>query len=162
MTPSTGVIADADVSITKSATAPSPLVIGSPVSYTLTASNAGPGSASTVVVTDVLPSNLTYVSTTCAGAMAAGQTFTWNVGTLANGANVACNIVTSVNAFGPISNTANITSSTGDPSSANNSGNATLGGAPFPIATQVPSIGTLGMLLLGLILTAAAVVAIRR
>ncbi len=130
------VISDADISIAKTAAAPTPLIVGSTVTYTLAASNAGPGDADAVVVTDTLPANLTYVSNTCA-ATVAGQLFTWNIGTLANGANAACDIVTTVNTFGPIDNTANIASTTNDPTPGNNASTSSLAGVPFPADVSI-------------------------
>ncbi len=143
------VASDADVSITKTAAAPSPLVVGSMITYTLTAANAGPGDADNVVVTDSLPANLTYVSNTCAAAVA-GQDVTWTIGMLANGANATCDIVTSVNNFGPIDNTANIATTTNDPTPGNNASTASLAGVPFPAdvgvtLTSDAPMGSLGV-----------------
>ncbi len=120
--------ANADVSIVKTAVAPNPIVIGSTITYTLAASNAGPGPASNVVVTDPLPANVTYVSNTCGAAFAA-PTVTWTIGDLASGANASCNIVVTVNAVGQISNTATITADQTDPNMANNSSTVVLAGA---------------------------------
>jgi len=121
-------VVDSDVSVTKVATAPSPVVITSAVSYLLTASNAGPADAADAVVTDTLPANLTYVNNDC-GATVAGQTVTWNIGMIANGANATCTINTTVNAVGAISNTASIAISNNDPNPANNAGTSALAGA---------------------------------
>ena len=126
-----GTVPSADVSVTKSAAAPAPLLVGSSITYTLNASNAGPGQADAVAVTDSLPDNVTYVSNTCGAAFAA-PTVTWNIGTLAAAGSATCDIVVTVNNFGPIDNTANITTSTTDPNPANNAGTASLGGVPFP------------------------------
>ncbi len=158
--PGTCPAVDADVSVTKTAAAPNPLLVGSTVTYTLTAANAGPGDAGAVVVTDSLPAQLTYVSNTCA-ATVVGQDVTWNIGVLANGANATCDIVSTVNAFGPIANTANIASSSMDLIPGNNTATASLAGVPFPV-TQIPTLGQLGMLLLVLILAVAGVIVIRR
>ncbi|MEZ5442339.1 MAG: DUF11 domain-containing protein [Lysobacterales bacterium] len=122
---------DADIAVAKTVAAPAAPVVGDAVTYTLTASNAGPGDAMNVVVTDTLPANLTYVSNTC-GAAVAGQVVTWTIGTLANGGNATCDIATTINNFGPVDNTATITSDTADPNGANNSATASLGGVPFP------------------------------
>ncbi len=123
-------VASADVSIIKTAAAVDPVVIGSTITFTLTASNAGPSDATAVTVTDALPANVTYVSNTC-GATFAAPTVTWNIATLAAGASLVCDIVVTVNNFGPISNTATITAA-GDPNGANNSSTVVLGGVPFP------------------------------
>lgn len=125
------VVQDADVSVTKAATAPAAPVVGDTVTFSLTASNAGPADAENVVVTDVLPVNLTYVSNSCGAAFAAG-TVTWTIGTLTNGATQNCDIATTINNFGPISNTATIASTTTDPNATNDSSTVALAGAPFP------------------------------
>jgi uncharacterized repeat protein (TIGR01451 family) len=120
--------ANADVSIVKTAAAPSPLNVGDTITYTLAASNAGPGPASNVVVTDPLPANVTYVSNTCGAAFAA-PTLTWTIGNLVALANVSCDVVVTVNAVGPINNTASITADQTDPNAANNNSTAALAGA---------------------------------
>ncbi|MCB1587598.1 MAG: DUF11 domain-containing protein [Xanthomonadales bacterium] len=119
---------NADLTMTKTAAAPSPLVVGDTITYTLMAANAGPGDATGVVVTDALPANVTYVSNTCGATVAAGLV-TWNIGALANGAGASCDVVVTVNAVGPISNTATATGDQTDPTPANNAGTADLGGA---------------------------------
>ncbi|MCB1643376.1 MAG: DUF11 domain-containing protein, partial [Xanthomonadales bacterium] len=126
-----GSLPNADLSITKTAAAPANPAVGDTVTYTVSVSNAGPGDGDMVVVTDTLPANLTYVSNTC-GATVAGQTVTWNIGMLANGASVSCNIATTINNFGPIDNTATVAANSTDPNGANNSATAGVGGVPFP------------------------------
>ena len=58
----------ADLAITK--TGPASVVAGTNVVYTITVTNAGPSNAEGVVVTDVTPTGLTFVSNTgdCATA----------------------------------------------------------------------------------------------
>ena len=140
---------DADVSIVKTSAAPTPLLVGSTVTYTLAAANAGPGDADNVVVSDTLPNNLTHVSNTC-GATVAGQAVTWNIGMLANGGSASCDVVTMVNDFGPIANTATIATTTNDPTPANNSSTDSLAGVPFPAdvgvtLTSDAPVGSLGV-----------------
>ena len=53
------VTALADVSIQKTAT-PSPAVAGQPIDYTITVANAGPSSATGVIVTETLPAEFVY------------------------------------------------------------------------------------------------------
>jgi len=55
------VTAIADVTVAKAA-APSPVQAGTPLTYTLTVSNAGPSTAATVVATDALPSNAAFLN----------------------------------------------------------------------------------------------------
>ncbi|HEY5837981.1 MAG TPA: Calx-beta domain-containing protein, partial [Pyrinomonadaceae bacterium] len=119
----------ADVSITKT-DAPDPVVTGSNVTYTITVTNNGPAIANSVVVTDNLPGNVTFVSCASTGAgVCAGSgnnrsiTFT----SLAAGASETITLVATANgpAGTPISNTATVSSTTTDSISANNSATAT-------------------------------------
>jgi uncharacterized repeat protein (TIGR01451 family) len=120
---------DADVAIAKTAQVSGPLSVGSNFTYTLTATNNGPASASNVVVSDTLPPQVTYVSNNC-GATAVGNAVTWTIGTLANAASQSCVITVQVAQTGAISNTATITTTSNDPVPANNSATNTLAGAP--------------------------------
>ncbi|HSL84311.1 MAG TPA: DUF11 domain-containing protein, partial [Thermoanaerobaculia bacterium] len=81
----------------------------------------GPSDATNVVVTDPLPAAVTYVSDTCGGSNV--PPWTWNVGTLAAGATVSCDLVVSIdpNPPGSISNTASVTSDVFDDDLSNNS-----------------------------------------
>jgi uncharacterized repeat protein (TIGR01451 family) len=121
--------ASADVTITKVAVGvPTPTLLGSTFSYTLTASNVGPSTATALVVTDTLPATLDLVSNDC-GASYVDPTLSWNIATLAPGASVVCNLNVVVADLGQIVNTASITSGTTDPNGANNAATATLTGA---------------------------------
>jgi uncharacterized repeat protein (TIGR01451 family) len=141
--------ASADLSITKVAVGvPTPLLVGSTFSYTLTASNAGPSTATAVVVTDVLPATLDLVSTDC-GAAYADPTLTWNIGTLAPGANAVCNLSVVVAELGPIVNTATIASATADPNGANNASTSTLTGAELTDMSISLSANVMGNLAVG-------------
>ena len=64
----------ADLSIVKTDSA-DPVETGTNLTYTFTVSNAGPGSASGVTLTDTLPSGVTFVSSTTAGAWAPAPTW---------------------------------------------------------------------------------------
>ncbi len=112
--------AEADLEITKEDSADPPPA-GQDLIYTLTVENLGPSDALNVVVSDALPSEVTYVSDDCGGTNT--PPWTWNVGTLADGATVTCNITVSINPTPPasISNTATVDSDTTDPVSGNDS-----------------------------------------
>ena len=119
-------IQSADLSIVK-ADATDPINSGANQTYTITVTNNGPNSATGVEVTDVLPSDLTFVSGNVGGNAAAvtivGSTITADVGTLANGATSTITIVATVaaNAASPLSNTATVASTPNtDPNLANN------------------------------------------
>jgi uncharacterized repeat protein (TIGR01451 family) len=101
------------VTLTKSATTTT-LTVGSRDTFTLTAANAGPSESGQVVVTDVLPNGLGYVSSTpsncvssCVGVTA--QTVTWTVSDLAPGANATLQVVVKGTAPGAVLNTASFT-----------------------------------------------------
>ncbi|MHA0042163.1 beta strand repeat-containing protein [Deinococcus sp. PEB2-63] len=122
--------ATADVSITK--TAVGFAKPGDTITYTLTVGNAGPNAADGVSVTDTLPTGVTYVSSTPAGAVS-GQTLTWTLGTLpAGGSQVITVVVTapveatllSTPATRTLTNTASVSSATTDPTPANNTATA--------------------------------------
>jgi len=61
-------------------------VVGEQFSYTITATNNGPDTATGVQVTDVIPAGLTFNSYTASQGTYNSATGMWNVGTLASGA----------------------------------------------------------------------------
>ncbi len=78
------------------------------VIFTLTVSNNGPSNATSVEVTDVLPSGFTYISDDGAGDYL-DTTGIWDVGTLTNGSTETLNITALVNASGDYVNVAEVT-----------------------------------------------------
>jgi len=120
----------ADVAITKTDGAATE-VSGTPVTYTLTASNAGPSNAPGTTVADTFPASLSGCSTTCVGAGGGTCTAGPTAGNLNDVANLpaggsvtytsTCNI--SPSATGTLSNTATVTTAGGitDPATGNNS-----------------------------------------
>jgi uncharacterized repeat protein (TIGR01451 family) len=102
----------AAVTLTKSASTLTPEAHTNDT-FTLTASNAGPSSSGAVVVTDVLPAGLAYVSSTAATGtvVISGQTVTWTIPNLGSpvGAQSTLSIVVSVNTTAAVSNTATFT-----------------------------------------------------
>src|SRR6185295_3774949 len=107
-----------------------PVTVGSDITYTITVTNNGIGSASNVVVTDNLPSSLTFVSCNSSGGGVcggAGNNRTINFSSLGVGASATITIVGTVNGTGgaSISNTASVSSATTDPNNANDSAIAT-------------------------------------
>jgi uncharacterized repeat protein (TIGR01451 family) len=126
--------AQADVSITKTDSL-DPVLPGDNLSYTLTVSNANASYADNVVVTDILPAGLSYVSATPSqGSLCTfdspNRTVTCPVGQLANNATATVTIATTVNlsiATATINNTASVTSETYDPVLTNNTATQTTG-----------------------------------
>ena len=115
----------ADLSLSKSVNDATPNV-GDQVIFTITVSNAGPYAATGVLVKDVLPAGLTYVSDDGSGAYTNG-TGIWNVGTVNAAASATLHITASVTstAVSGVTNTAEITGSDQfDPDSTVNNNNA--------------------------------------
>jgi uncharacterized repeat protein (TIGR01451 family) len=133
---STQVQAQADVSIVKSG--PATIARNTTFTYTLTVSNAGPSTATSILVTDTLPaSGVTYVAGTTRlnGAVVpdntSGTVFPvdspgLNIGSLNAGATATITFQARTNnTTGTRVNQATVSNSTTDPSSANNSSSVT-------------------------------------
>ena len=71
-----------DLTITK--TGPATAAVGDVITYALVYTNKGPISASSVVLTDFLPSQMTPVTNTLGTGTLTGNTITWNLGSLAS------------------------------------------------------------------------------
>jgi uncharacterized repeat protein (TIGR01451 family) len=116
-------MASADLAVTKTGTAAADA--GGSVSYTITVTNHGPSAATSVVVTDVLDDGLIYDagSTSPTPDDVTGQTVTWNVASLANGADTVFTLGATVDGDAPtsVTNTASVSSATNDPNPANDS-----------------------------------------
>ncbi len=115
----------ADLSLAKSVSNSAPAT-GSTVTYTLTVANAAgsTSSASGIVVRDVLPSGVSFVSASGTGTYNS-TTGEWAVGTLAAGQNasLAITVTVTANAGSSVTNSAEITaSSVGDSDSTVNNG----------------------------------------
>jgi uncharacterized repeat protein (TIGR01451 family) len=104
----------ADLSITKTASVSEPIV-GEEISYVIEASNAGPFTTAGVVVEDVLPEGVTFLSASsstdgggcdpCSYDETTGQ---WTIGPLTDGETATLVIVVRVESEGEITNTARI------------------------------------------------------
>lgn len=128
----TSVTASADLSVTKT-DSPDPVVAGSLLTYTITASNAGPSTAHAVLLTDTIPAGTTYVggvdnngNTVCTLVQVA--TVECAVGTLQPGQNAVVQLTVRVSpSLDPgtvLHNTVVISSSTPDPVAGNNTATA--------------------------------------
>ncbi|UBV41692.1 DUF11 domain-containing protein [Deinococcus taeanensis] len=129
-------VGGADVSITKTAT--STVLPGGTVTYTLVVSNAGPSAAANVVITDVLPSSVTYQSWSVTPNGQAGTfsnssgTLSWTHASLMSGATRTYTVLVkapdapAVKAgTTSVQNTATVSTDTFDPASGNNSSSGT-------------------------------------
>lgn len=148
-------LVEADLGLLKSA-----VVNGSQIVFTLTVQDTGSACGATgVVVTDDLPADVTYVSDDCGGVN--GTPWVWNVGTLASGASAVCNITVDINpdAVLPITNTATVTATQLDTVPDNDTATVVVGS---PSTVEIPTLGSLGLALLLILLALVAVYQLRR
>ena len=145
-TVTTAVINQADLAVTKTASA-SAVQVGGNVTYVVTVANSGPNSALNVTLTDALPAGLTFVSNsgasgwTCVNPTAgSGGTLTCSISSLASGGTATFTIVANVRcgvARGTvIANPANLSSSTPEPNPSNNASTVSVTASnPSPVLT---------------------------
>ena len=125
----------ADLAIVK--TGPALVTEGNTYSYSLAVTNNGPATATGVTVTDVLPTNTTYVSAS-AGCLQAADTVTCTAGTLASGASTSFTItVTAGSALSVINNTGTVAGNQFDPNTANNTSTVRTTLNHNPVCTAV-------------------------
>jgi uncharacterized repeat protein (TIGR01451 family) len=136
-----------DLSITK--TASGPAFATQTLTYNIAVANLGPNNAAAVVVTDVLPSGVTFVSATpTQGTCSGTTTITCNLGAIANPGNASIVLKVIPTAAGPLSNTASVSAAPQpDPNSANDSATSTVTVAP---SSNIPALGGWAKMLLAL------------
>ncbi|MCC9601588.1 DUF11 domain-containing protein [Stieleria sp. JC731] len=122
-----------DVTIAKSASDSTP-ASGSNVTYTIDLTNDGPSTATGVILTDDIPSGLTFVSGTLDGQSATsnGTTVTFPSVTLSDGETKSATLVFTVGATqdGTITNTASVTADAGETDTSNNSDSVDVTATP--------------------------------
>ena len=118
----------ADLAVFKVVDDPNPNV-GDTITFTVEVDNFGPDAATQVVVNDILPAGLTFVSaSTSTGAYAGGV---WTVGTVAAGGSATLTVTATVNAPTspgipqPVTNTATVSGREYDPDPSNNTDSVT-------------------------------------
>ena len=123
-----------DVAVMK--TGPTNVYAGTNFSYTITLTNSGFATASNVVASDVLPTNVTFVSASGNGTNNSGVV-NWNLGNLA--VNATSNLTLTVTApfSGNITNVATVAASTPDSNPGNNTSS--------PVATTVTPVADLAI-----------------
>ncbi len=142
------VVRVADIAVEKAA-APRVVLAGQDVMYTITATNRGPSDASGVVVSEVLPAEVTLIVATPSQGTYEPSTGTWTVGDLPLGATATLTITATVNVAGRISNTAIKTGGNEfDPVTRNDSAAAALNavvvadvGIDVEVADENPVVG---------------------
>jgi uncharacterized repeat protein (TIGR01451 family) len=141
------VSASADLSITK--TGPSTVNPNTNASYMINVSNAGSSNSQNVTVTDVIPSNTSFVSATPSqGSCSGTSTVTCSLGTINAGSSATIALVLHVNSGTAVTNSASVTADTLDPNLANNtSTTATASPTPLP-SSLILILAGLGVLVL--------------
>jgi uncharacterized repeat protein (TIGR01451 family) len=95
---------------------PNPVFSGDYLNYQITITNQGPNLASSVVITDTLPSGVTYSSAALSQGTSAvtGGTVVCSLGSISNGATATATIRVIAGAPGTIVNTATVTTASTD------------------------------------------------
>jgi uncharacterized repeat protein (TIGR01451 family) len=133
-----------DVQITKVA-APSPVVPGANLTYTITVTNAGPDPAASVSLSDTLPIGTTFASLVSPGgwscttpAVGAGGTVSCSLASMSVGSAVfTLTVAVNPAAVGTVSNTATVSTTTTD---ANPGNNASISNTPIDGAPTITNI----------------------
>jgi uncharacterized repeat protein (TIGR01451 family) len=125
---------------------PDPVGRGGALGYSLTVTNAGPSAATSVLVTDTLPSSVTFVSATPSQGTCgqSGGTVSCPLGTINSGSQATVAIRVTPNVAGTIANSASVSSTVGDPTPANNTDTeqTTVTGGPPPPSDCVGTPGS--------------------
>lgn len=116
-----------DLQVTKTVS-PTSAEVGTPVTFTITATNAGSANNTNVRVDDLLPTGFQYLSHTVSSGTYNVGTGVWNIGPLNNVTTRTLTIDATLKSTGNYTNTATISTTSGipDPISSNNSASATV------------------------------------
>ena len=134
--------ATGDVLSINKTTSPMTVGMGGNITFNITVTNTSGAQATGVTVTDTLPSNVTFVSSSASqGSCTGTSTVTCNVGTLAAGANATVTIVARTTSAGTVTNTANVTSAQADTVTTNNAStsSSTVSTTAAPTVAFAPS-----------------------
>jgi len=114
---------------------PDPVAVGANLTYVLSVANAGPATATAVVVTNLLPPGVTFVSASSSQGTCTrtGSIVRCDLGTLAAATNATATIVVVPTSAGTFTNVATVSRGETDPYLANNTATAVT-------AAQVPAI----------------------
>jgi uncharacterized repeat protein (TIGR01451 family) len=118
---------------------PGATTVGGLVAYTVKVSNAGPGAATGVVLTDALPAGLAFVSAAASqGGCSGTATVACSLGALASGAGATVTITVRATAPGALTSSSSVSAATSDPNAANNSAAVTVTVAAPPSSGPPP------------------------
>lgn len=122
--------------------------VRSNLTFTITVTNSGPDASTSVAVTDLLPPELYYVSSSVSqgSVSVAGQSFVANIGTLAAGASATVSLVTRPNSDVLITNVIGVTRSEPESYLVNNTAAITVRGLIPSVggSFRIASLGTSG------------------
>jgi uncharacterized repeat protein (TIGR01451 family) len=129
---------EADLSITKTDSR-DPVLVNSPIHYTLQINNAGPSPATNVVVNDMLPAQLSFVSATPTQGTCSfnSPTVTCQLGTLTPSAGAVVMLTATASTPVTVTNTANVAGTEPDSNSANNSSSQSTKISASPLSTAM-------------------------
>ena len=120
---------NADVAISKSV-APASVLVGQPTTFTVVVTNHGPARVTGLVVQDLLPAGLSFVSASASQGSYADATGAWTIGTLLNAQSATLTLEATVTVAGAITNRALVVArDQPDPVASNNSAAAIVNGA---------------------------------
>jgi uncharacterized repeat protein (TIGR01451 family) len=112
--------ASADLSVTQTASSSS-IAVGRRLTYTVVVANSGPNTATSISLTDILPSSVSLNSAKSTQGVCSGTaTVTCSLGSLSSGGTVTVSIIVTPNAAGTIANSASAGGLEGDPAPGNN------------------------------------------
>ncbi len=120
---------NADVAISKSVS-PASVLVGQPTTFTVVVTNHGPARVTGLVVQDLLPAGLSFVSASPSQGSYADATGAWTIGTLLNAQSATLTLTATVTVAGAITNRALVVArDQPDPVASNNSAAAIVNGA---------------------------------
>ena len=116
----------ADLALTKKADK-TQYTVGDQVTYTITLGNKGPAIATGIVVTDIVPTGVTFSQATASAGTYNNTTGKWSISSLNNGSQATLTIKGIITQSGTIINTAEVTASNQpDPNSSDNKNSVTV------------------------------------
>jgi uncharacterized repeat protein (TIGR01451 family) len=137
-------VTGADLAVTMTA-APNPVLAGAPLTYTINVINHGPDIANNIIVSDTLPTNVTFVSATPSQGTASqsGGLMLANLGSLGGNGTASMTIVVQPNHGGSVTNTVSVSSDAADPDTSNNTASQTTSVNPAAdLAVSISPITT--------------------